>query len=78
MFEPVHGSAPDIAGQGIANPIGQIWSGAMMLDHLGHADAASAVVNAIELVLQDTSLRTPDMGGKAATKELGKAIAEAV
>ena len=78
MFEPVHGSAPDIAGQGIANPIGQIWSGAMMLDHLGHADAAGAVESAIETVMQEADLRTPDMGGKATTVELGKAIAEAI
>jgi tartrate dehydrogenase/decarboxylase/D-malate dehydrogenase len=78
MFEPVHGSAPDIAGKGIANPIGQIWSGALMLDHLGHPEAAAAVEQAIETVLENTSLRTPDMGGKATTMELGAAIAEAV
>jgi len=78
MFEPVHGSAPDIAGKGIANPIGQIWSGALMLDHLGHPEAAAAVERAIETVLENTSLRTPDMGGTATTMELGAAIAEAV
>ncbi len=78
MFEPVHGSAPDIAGKGIANPIGQIWSGALMLDHLGHPEAAAAVEGAIETVLENTSLRTPDMGGKATTMELGAAIAEAI
>ncbi|MBU0736415.1 MAG: tartrate dehydrogenase [Proteobacteria bacterium] len=78
MFEPVHGSAPDIAGKGIANPIGQIWSGAMMLDHLGSPEAATAVERAIEKVLGDGSLRTPDMGGKATTVELGQAIAEAL
>lgn len=78
MFEPVHGSAPDIAGQGIANPIGQIWSGALMLDHLGHPEAAAAVEKAIESVLENTPLRTPDMGGKASTEELGKVIAEAL
>jgi tartrate dehydrogenase/decarboxylase/D-malate dehydrogenase len=78
MFEPVHGSAPDIAGQGIANPIGQIWSGAMMLEHLGHLDAAKAVEEAIETVLGEASLHTPDMGGKATTAELGGAIAEAL
>jgi tartrate dehydrogenase/decarboxylase/D-malate dehydrogenase len=78
MFEPVHGSAPDIAGQGIANPIGQIWSGAMMLDHLGHLDAAKAIEEAIETVLAEPSLHTPDMGGKATTAELGGAIAEAL
>ena len=78
MFEPVHGSAPDIAGQRIANPIGQIWSGAMMLDHLGHADAAKAIENAIETVIRDERLRTRDMGGSATTEELGKAIADVV
>ncbi|MEA2663745.1 MAG: tartrate dehydrogenase/decarboxylase / D-malate dehydrogenase [Candidatus Eremiobacteraeota bacterium] len=77
MFEPVHGSAPDIAGRGIANPIGQIWSGAMMLDHLGHPDAAAAVVRAIETVLT-SGPRTRDIGGSATTEEVGKAIAAAV
>jgi len=77
LFEPVHGSAPDIAGKGIANPIGQVWSGAMMLDHLGHADAASAVVRAIEVVLADGP-RTPDMGGSASTQDVGRAVAQAV
>ena len=77
MFEPVHGSAPDIAGQGIANPIGQIWSGAMMLEHLGHKDAGAAVLRAIETVVREGP-RTRDMGGKASTVELGKAVAEAV
>ena len=77
MFEPVHGSAPDIYGRGIANPIGQIWSGALMLEHLGHADAAAAIIRAIETVLTDGP-RTPDMGGKAKTQDLGKAIAEAL
>jgi tartrate dehydrogenase/decarboxylase/D-malate dehydrogenase len=77
MFEPVHGSAPDIAGQGIANPIGQIWSGAMMLEHLGHKEAGEAIVRAIERVLSGGP-RTRDMGGKATTEELGKAIAEAL
>ena len=68
LFEPVHGSAPDIAGKGIANPIGQIWSGAMMLDFLGHPDAAAAIVAAIERVLADPRApRTPDLGGKART-----------
>jgi len=78
MFEPVHGSAPDIAGKGIANPIAQIWSGALMLDHLGHTEAAAAVEAAIGTVLQTSKLRTPDMGGRATTLELGKAIEEAV
>jgi tartrate dehydrogenase/decarboxylase/D-malate dehydrogenase len=78
MFEPVHGSAPDIAGRGIANPIGQIWSGAMMLDHLGHSDAGAAVVKAIETVLAETKLRTADIGGKTSTAEMGRAIAQAI
>jgi len=77
MFEPVHGSAPDIAGRGIANPIGQIWSGAMMLEHLGHSEAGDAIVKAIETVLKEGP-RTPDMGGKATTQDVGKAIAAAV
>ncbi len=77
LFEPVHGSAPDIYGQGIANPIGQIWSGAMMLEHLGHPDAAKAVIDAIETILVEGP-RTPDAGGKARTAEMGKAIAEAI
>jgi len=76
-FEPVHGSAPDIYGRKIANPIGQIWSGAMMLEHLGHADAAGAIVAAIETVLKDGP-RTRDMGGTASTEELGKAVADAL
>jgi tartrate dehydrogenase/decarboxylase/D-malate dehydrogenase len=78
MFEPVHGSAPDIAGQGIANPVGQIWSGAMMLEHLGHKDAADAVIAAIETALADESTRTRDLGGRANTQECGQAIAAAV
>lgn len=79
MFEPVHGSAPDIYGKGIANPIGQIWSGAMMLEHLGESAAAAAIENAIARVLADTSgPRTPDLGGKAGTKEVGAAIVAAL
>jgi tartrate dehydrogenase/decarboxylase/D-malate dehydrogenase len=77
MFEPVHGSAPDIAGRFIANPIGQIWSGAMMLEHLGHPDAAAAVVRAIETVLADGP-RTSDIGGIASTQDVGAAIAAAL
>jgi tartrate dehydrogenase/decarboxylase/D-malate dehydrogenase len=77
LFEPVHGSAPDIVGKGIANPIGQIWCGAMMLDHLGHADAHDAIVRAIEQVTAQGP-RTPDMGGRATTSDIGRAIAEAV
>jgi tartrate dehydrogenase/decarboxylase / D-malate dehydrogenase len=78
MFEPVHGSAPDIAGQGIANPIGQIWSGAMMLRHLGETDAADAVEQAIATVLATAKVRTPDIGGKSTTADLGDAIAREV
>lgn len=74
MFEPVHGSAPDIAGKGIANPIAQIRSGAMMLEHLGHVDAAQAVERACEAVLDEAKVRTPDIGGHATTQELGEAI----
>lgn len=74
MFEPVHGSAPDIAGQGIANPIGTIWVGAMMLQHLGHPEAHDTIMTAIENVLREGKHLTPDMGGKASTIELGKAI----
>lgn len=77
LFEPVHGSAPDIAGQGIANPIGQIWSGAMMLDHLGEAQAARDIIAAVERVLAERTLRTRDLGGNADTITCGKAVAEA-
>jgi tartrate dehydrogenase/decarboxylase/D-malate dehydrogenase len=80
LFEPVHGSAPDIAGKGIANPIGQIWCGAMMLDFLGHREAHDAIMQAIETVLQPGSgaPRTPDLGGRASTQEVGKAIEQAL
>jgi len=80
LFEPVHGSAPDIAGRGIANPVGQIWSGAMMLDFLGHRDAHDAIVQAIERVLTagDDAPRTPDLGGSAGTRSLGQAIERAL
>ncbi|WPG39768.1 tartrate dehydrogenase [Variovorax sp. EBFNA2] len=80
LFEPVHGSAPDIAGQGIANPIGQIWCGAMMLEFLGHKDAHDAILATVEKVLapQSGAPRTPDIGGRASTSDLGKAIAEAL
>jgi tartrate dehydrogenase/decarboxylase/D-malate dehydrogenase len=77
LFEPVHGSAPDIYGRKIANPVGQIWSAAMMLDHLGHADAAAAIVRAIEVVLTEGP-RTPDIGGSASTEDMGKAITMAL
>ena len=78
LFEPVHGSAPDIAGKGIANPIGQIWAGAMMLEHLGHPQAAAAIIDAIEVVLADPSSRTGDLGGTANTITCGRAVAEAL
>jgi tartrate dehydrogenase/decarboxylase/D-malate dehydrogenase len=78
LFEPVHGSAPDIAGQGVANPIGQIWSGAMMLKHLGENDAAEAIVDAIARVLSERTLRTRDLGGNADTKTCGEAVADAI
>jgi tartrate dehydrogenase/decarboxylase/D-malate dehydrogenase len=78
MFEPVHGSAPDIAGKGIANPIGQIWSGAMMLRHLGVPQVADAIENAIAAILAQGKVRTPDIGGKSSTKDLGEAIASHV
>jgi len=78
MFEPVHGSAPDMAGKGIANPIGQIWSGAPMLRHLGSWDVGDAVEKAISLTLADSKIRTPDIGGRASTQDLGEAIAAAV
>ena len=78
MFEPVHGSAPDIAGRGIANPIGQIWSGAMMLDHFGETAAAAAVERAIATVLAEGGTRTPDLGGNAGTKDLGAAVTAAI
>jgi len=77
IFEPVHGSAPDIAGRGIANPIGAIWSGALMLEHLGHAAAAAQVVRAIERVIVEGP-HTPDMKGKASTAEVGAAVAETI
>jgi tartrate dehydrogenase/decarboxylase/D-malate dehydrogenase len=78
MFEPVHGSAPDIFGQKIANPIGTIWAGAMMLQHLGHQDAHDTIMTAIENTLRERANLTPDMGGKANTEGLGKAIASAI
>ncbi|RNM05189.1 tartrate dehydrogenase [Dickeya undicola] len=81
LFEPVHGSAPDIAGKGIANPIGQIWCGAMMLEHLGHDDAGAAVLSAIEHVLEQGPENAPltrDLGGSGNTTALGEAIAQAL
>ncbi|MFF7467627.1 tartrate dehydrogenase [Streptomyces sp. NPDC008092] len=76
MFEPVHGSAPDIAGRGIANPLGAIWSAALMLDHLGHPEAAARVTDAIAAVLARTPVRTPDLGGTATTREFTEALLE--
>ena len=78
MFEPVHGSAPDIAGKGVANPIAQIWTGAMMVEHLGHPDAAAAIVKAIERVVADGKTLTRDLGGKAGMKEMTAAIESAL
>ncbi len=77
LFEPVHGSAPDIYGRNIANPLGMIWSGAMMLDHLGQAEAAAAVVRAMETVLVEGP-KTPDLGGAAKTQDVGRAVAEVI
>jgi tartrate dehydrogenase/decarboxylase / D-malate dehydrogenase len=78
LFEPVHGSAPDIAGQGIANPVGMIWAAQMLLEHLGEADAAAAVMRAIELTLADAATRTRDLGGEADTRTCGAAVAAAI
>ena len=78
MFEPVHGSAPDIAGRNIANPIGQIWSGAMLLEHLGHPEAANAVVAAVERVVREGKVLTRDLGGQATTQDVGRAVAESL
>jgi tartrate dehydrogenase/decarboxylase/D-malate dehydrogenase len=80
LFEPVHGSAPDIAGNGVANPIGPIRSAALMLDFLGHRDAHDAIVAAIEAVLEPASgaPRTPDLGGRAGTADVGRAVEQAL
>ena len=78
LLEPVHGSAPDIAGQGVANPIGQIWCGAMMLDHLGERSAHDRILHAIESVIADERVRTPDLGGKATTTEMTRAVTSAL
>jgi tartrate dehydrogenase/decarboxylase/D-malate dehydrogenase len=78
MFEPIHGSAPDIAGRGIANPIGAIWAGALMLDHLGRRDLHDKVVGAIERVVASGKTLTPDLGGTATTREVADAVTEAL
>jgi len=78
MFEPVHGSAPDIAGKFVCNPIGQIWSAALMLEHLGEAAAGSAIVAAIETLLRESGPKTRDMGGQAGTADVGTALADIV
>ena len=74
MFEPVHGSAPDIAGQGVANPLGQIWSGVLMLEHLGYPTAAGALMTAIERMLAETDVRTPDLGGSSTTRQVADTV----
>ena len=79
LFEPVHGSAPDIAGKGIANPIGQIWAGAMMLDHLGHKDASEQYSQSNRRSSsRKKNIRTGDLGGEADTKVCGNAVADAI
>ena len=78
MFEPIHGSAPDIAGKGVANPIGAIWAGAQMLDHLGHRDLHDRVLGAIEGVVATGTIRTPDLGGTATTDQMAKAIRDSI
>jgi tartrate dehydrogenase/decarboxylase/D-malate dehydrogenase len=78
MFEPVHGSAPDIAGTGVANPLGAIWSAAMMLEHLGHPEAAEEVVAAFSHVLATSPVRTRDLGGTASTEEFTEAVLDAL
>src|SRR5262249_24519220 len=74
MVEPIHGSAADIAGRGIANPIGAVWAGALMLDHLGSRDGHDLIVRAIERVLGSDGARTPDLGGRATTADVTNAI----
>jgi tartrate dehydrogenase/decarboxylase/D-malate dehydrogenase len=78
MFEPIHGSAPDIAGKGIANPIAAVWAGAMMLEHLGERAAHNRIIAAIEGVLSDERVKTPDLGGKATTADMAKAVTAAM
>ena len=78
MFEPIHGSAPDIAGSGVANPIGAIWAGALMLHHLGETQAHDMIVEAVSKVLGRGQTLTPDLGGNSTTTDLGKAIRTAI
>ena len=78
MFEPIHGSAPDIAGKGIANPIAAIWAGAMMLDHLGERAAHDRILSAIEGVVADERVKTPDLGGRATTADMTRAVTAAM
>ena len=78
MFEPIHGSAFDIMGKGIANPIGTFWSGVMLLEHLGEKDAAGRLMKAIERVTADKRFHTPDLGGKAKTTEVTAAVIDAI
>jgi tartrate dehydrogenase/decarboxylase/D-malate dehydrogenase len=78
MFEPIHGSAFDIAGKGIANPIGTFWTGVMMLDHLGEARAAKRLMRAIERVTADAAKHTPDLGGHATTRQVTDAVIAAL
>ncbi len=78
MFEPIHGSAPDIAGRGVANPIGAIWAGAMMLEHLGETDGAKRIMSAIERVLAAEAVRTPDLGGCSTTEQVARSVSEAL
>jgi tartrate dehydrogenase/decarboxylase/D-malate dehydrogenase len=78
MFEPIHGSAFDITGKGIANPVGSFWTAVMMLDHLGEKAAAARLMKAVERVTADLSLHTPDLGGKATTKQVTEAVVRAI
>jgi tartrate dehydrogenase/decarboxylase/D-malate dehydrogenase len=77
LFEPVHGSAPGIAGRGLANPVGAVWAGSMMLEHLGENDAAGRITAGVESVLADGAVRTPDLGGTTSTAEFGAELARA-
>jgi tartrate dehydrogenase/decarboxylase / D-malate dehydrogenase len=78
LFQAIHGSAPDIAGRGIANPVAEIWSAAMLLDFLGASDAGAALLGAVEATIADPATRTPDLGGTATTAEAGAAVRAAL